>query len=267
MDTRPVQLVNDFVSEFCGGRWELLKTFDFKDLISSGKFGCPGRNFDCDDTNIIRAIYVLLWQDVFPDLNMDNFGYLRQYRGDTMNTFHTMFGRELSNRPGFFAGLEKYSPSDELRQKVRDFSKFYTSLGNYLVLPNCFASSTTLNCYRGTNAWHDFFDRFLIELHKVLTSGSGQDETLSELVKANRFCFDNFTGQENFSNLIEALYLSDYCDGSGLPNLIFSLNYHWKNEADREQYFRDAELYLEKAASIIRRRADRMVARLKMLCS
>lgn len=267
MDPRSLQLVNDFVSEFCGGNWELLKTFDFKTLFSSEKFGCPGRNFDCDDTNIIRAIYVLLWQDLFPKLNLDNFGYLRQYRGDTINTFHTMFGREISGRPGFFAGLEKYSPSDELRQKVRDFGKLCSSLGNYVVLPNCFARSTTLNCYRGTNAWRDFFDRFLIELHKVLTSAPDPDETLSELVKINSFCFDHFTGQENFSRFTEALCLSDYCDESGLPKLVFSLNYHWKNEADPEQYFRDAELYLEKTAFIIRRRADQMAARLKMLCS
>ena len=267
MDNRPRQLVNDFVSEFCGGSWELLKTFDFKTLKSSEKFGCPGRNFDCDDSNIMRAIYILLWQEFLPNLNLDNFGYLRQYRGDTINSFHTMFGREIPDRPGFFAGLEKYFPTEELRDNVRDFGKLCSSLGNYVVLPNYFARSTTLNCYRGTNTWRDFFDRFLIELHKVLTASPEQDETLSELVKINGFCFDNFTGQENFSRLIDALYLSDYCDDAGLPKLVFSLNWHWKNERDTEQYFRDCELYLEKAAFIIRNRSGKMAARLKMLCS
>lgn len=267
MDTRSIQLVNDFVSEFCGGSWDNLKTFDFKTLKSSGKFGCPDRNFDCDDTNIMRAIYVLLWQDLFPNLNLDNFGFLRQYRGDTMNTFHTMFGREISGRPGFFAGLEKYSPSDELREKVRDFGRLHSTIGNYVVLPNYFACRTTLNCYRGTNSWRDFFDRFLFELHKVLTSAPDPDETLAELVKINGFCFDHFKGQENFSRLTDALYLSDYCDDSGLPKQVFSLNFHWKNERDPEQYFRDSELYLEKTASIIRRRSGKMTARLKMLCS
>ena len=267
MEHQAKQLVKEFVNEKLSGNWNNFRDFDFKQLRDSEKFGCPDRNFDCDDTNIMRAIYVVLWEDFLPYLNLKNFGSLKQYRGDTMNTFHTMFGREIEGRPGFFAGLEKYDPADELREKVRHFSTRCCSIGNYIVLPNYFTEQTSLNCYRGTNEWRDFFDRFLAELHKVLTGEHFQDATLQKLVRINDFCFSKFHGQSGFSALIKRLFLDDYCDRGGVPQKIFALNYHWKNEKDPEQYFRDAESYLEKSEKIICARAEKMIDSLKRAVS
>ena len=257
------ELLKEFVSEKLSGEWKNFHEFDFRTLGDSEKFGCPGRNFDCDDTNIMRAVYVVLWGEELPGLRMDNFGYRKQYRGDTVNTFHTMFGREIAGRPGFFAGLEKYHPSDELREKVRCFRKLCSTIGNYVVLPNYFAEQTSLNCYRGTNGWHDFFDLFLIELHKVLTASGSADETLEKLVKVNNFCFSKFQGEAGFSTLTEKLFLSDYCSSGGIPQKIFAMNYHWLNEKAPEQYFQAAELYLEKTRKIICARAGKIITALQ----
>lgn len=255
--------MREFVDEYFSGEWEQLCSFDFRALKDSEKYGCPDRNFDCDDTNIMRAVYVVLWSELFPNLNMNNFGYRRQYRGDTLNTFHTMFGREIEGKSGFFAGLEKYSPSEEMREKVRHYGRMCSNIGNYAVLPNYFACQTSLNCYRGTNDWHDFFDRFLIELYNVLTGAECKDETLKELVKVNDFCFSRFRGTEGSKALIKGLYLEDYCDDSGVPATLFAMNYHWKAPGEPEQYFCDAEKFLEKAEAIIRRRSVKIVELLK----
>ena len=263
MERQAEQLIKDFVTEFLADDWEQFKYFDMNSLKTSEKFGCPGRNFDCDDSNLMRAVYVVLWGKDFPYLNMHNFGYRKQYRGDTMNTFNTMFGRESEEKTGFFAGLEKYAPSDELREKVRQFDKLCRNIGNYVILPNYFARNTSLNCYRGTNEWHDFFDRFGIEIHKVLTGFEQQDEVLQELVKVNNFAFQNFQGEDGFRKFSQILLLDDYCDNSGKPLEIFAMNYHWRNEHDPEQYFHDAEIYLEKTEKIIRSRADKMISMLK----
>lgn len=250
-------LLKEFAAEVLSGDFNNLKHFDFKTLKDSGKYGCPDRNFDCDDTNIMRAVYVLLWGEHLPWLNSGNVGNGKQYRGETMNTFHTMFGREIPEKPGYFAGLEKYSPTEEFREKVRHFGKICIMIGNYTVLPNWYANGTTLNCYRGTNHWRDFFDRFLIQLQKVLTDSPGQDETLKELVRVNDFCFRNFKGAEEFRSYTEIMLWNDYCDpANGNPRIIYSMNYHWMNENDPEKYFRDAALYLEKAEKIIRHRTD-----------
>ena len=263
MEKQAAKLVQNFVNEVLYGDWEKLKTFDFQTLRTSEKYGSPGRNFDCDDTELMRAVYVVLWGDFLPELNMDNFGYRKQYRGDTINSFHTMFGRELTDAPGFFAGLEKYHPTDEFREKVRSFGKICSNIGNYAVLPNCFAEQTTLNCYRGTNDWHDFFDRFLIELHKVLTAADEQDTILHKLVSVNDFCLQKFNSKTGAEEFINDMFLDDYCDAAGMPQIIFPMNYHWKDEQNAEQYFHDAGVYLEKAEKIIRNRGKKIVGLLK----
>lgn len=263
MKEQAEKLVSDFVGEILVGDWEQLKNFDFRTLQDSEKYGSPDRHFDCDDTSIMRAIYVVLWHDSFPYLNLSNFGSCKQYRGDTMNTFHTMFGREKEERRGFYDGLEKYNPSDELRQKARKFNRLCSNIGNYVVLPNFFAEQTSINCYRGTNDWRDFFDRFLQELYKVLTDSANQDETLKKLVKVNEFGFRNFQGKAGFKKFIKTLFLEDYCDDSGVPQNVFAVNFHWKDIQNREQYLHDAELYLTQTEKIITNRADRIISSLK----
>ena len=206
----------------------------------------------------MRAIYVVLWGDALPDLSMDTLGNTGKYRGDTMNSFHTMFGREIPEKPGFYAGLEKYHPSDEIRERVREFgNKYCSTIGNFVVLPNLYVRDTTLNFYRGTNQWRDFFDRFLIQLKNVLCDCGEKDLLLDELVKANAFCFYKFKGDEGFQALERILLLEDYCDCSKgyALKLIFPMNYHWKNLADAETYFRDVVSYLEEAERIISSRS------------
>ena len=259
MDERARHLLLDFIREKLDGKLDNIRTFDIKTLRDDGKFGCPGRYFDCDDTEIMRAIYVVLWEDVLPELSMDTLGNAGKYRGDTMNSFHTMFGREIPERPGFYAGLEKYHPSEELRERVREFgTKHCSTIGNFVVLPNLYVKETTLNFYRGTNQWHDFFDRFLIQLENVLCDGKEKDPLLTRLVNANSFCFGKFKGERGFQALERLLFLEDYCNGEAAPKIVFSMNYHWKNPADPETYFLDAESYLDNAKRIICNRSRKI---------
>ena len=105
MNDNAQQLVKEFIAEKLNGDLYALESFDFKTLRDSEKYGAPDRSFDCDDTNIMRAVYVVLWGDSLPYLSLHDIGSGKNYRGDTMNTFHTMFGREIPEKPGFFAGL------------------------------------------------------------------------------------------------------------------------------------------------------------------
>ena len=262
MEEKAKQLLLDFIREKLDGDLERIRTFDFKSLRGSEKYGCPGRRFDCDDTELARAVYVILWEDFLPDLSMDTLGDGKKYRGDTMNSFHTMFGREIPERPGFYAGLEKYGPSEELRERVREFGNRYCgTIGNFVVLPNLYAENTTLNCCRGTNHWRDFFDRFLIGLGNVLCGRGEKDPVLEKLVRANAFCFGKFEGEKGFRALEHILMLESYCDShSGYrPKIIFPLNYHWKNPADPAAYFADAEKYLDRAETVIENRSREIV--------
>ena len=261
MNGQEKQLVQDFIREKLDGKIGNFAAFDFKSLNGSDQFGCPGRRFDSDDTEIMRAVYVLLWGDELPELTLDTLGTTGKYRGDTMNSFHTMFGREIEGQPGFYGGLEKFHPSDRMRERVREFgSRFCSTLGNYAVLPQLFAQETTLNFYRGTNDWRDFFDRFLIQLHRVLCGEKNQDPLLAELVRVNSFCFDRFQGESGFRSWIKLMFLDDYCNADGTPKIVFPLNYHWKNPADPERYLADVTAYLDRAEAIIAARGRKILA-------
>lgn len=262
------QLVKEFIAEKLNGNIELLKDFNFNTLKDSDKYGCQNRPFDCDNSNIMNAIYVVLWGDIFPYCTVDNIGTGRIYRGDTMNTFHTMFGRPIEGRDGFFEGLEKYNPNEEVREKVRTFHKMQR-LGNYILLPNIpdlyFNSAAnkdellTMNLYRAS-AWKDFFDRFLINLKFCLDNNPMQWKFLTKLVCKNQAFFDHVT----FDNFVKSCFLSDYMDSNGNPTEIFGFNYHWKNLDDRDTYLSDCESYIEKATNIINHRSIQMIAQLKI---
>ena len=59
MDEKARHLLQDFIQEKLDGKLNNIRTFDIKTLRGDDKFGCPGRYFDCDDTEIMRAIYVV----------------------------------------------------------------------------------------------------------------------------------------------------------------------------------------------------------------
>ena len=74
---------------------------ELSSLENDEKYGQqPENDFDADDCQLSRAIYVVVWGDRMPYLNMLSIGRGRSYRGDTMNTFNTIFGREIEGKPG-----------------------------------------------------------------------------------------------------------------------------------------------------------------------
>lgn len=73
----------DGLKDFCFAK---LKGADWKEYRGPG-------SFDCDNTRLARAIYVLLWGgegNIFPKLTMENVGTGKEFRGDTMNSFNTV---------------------------------------------------------------------------------------------------------------------------------------------------------------------------------
>ena len=266
-------LIIDFIREHLKEDADGLEFFNFNTLENSEKFGCPEREFDCDDTNILRAFYIFLWGDVFPELTFDNCGRNKDYRGDTMNTFNTMFGRPIEAREGFFGGLEKYSPDNTLREKVRNFEKMIYRIGNYIVLPNRFIYcrnqegkfvKNTLNTYRGcSNIHRDFFDRFLLALESYLTNQTANDIDFDRLMKQNLFAFDNIKGQEGFREFVRRNFLENYCTDSLSAKKIYPMNFHWMNVSSRSQYLSDAVKYISNAEQLIISRSRMMTAAIK----
>ena len=121
----PKELVAQFIEEKLGGDISRLATFPLGNLRNDKVYGCPGRNFDSDDTELMRAIYCLVFGEVWVNLSMDNLGD-GKLRGDTLNTYNTLFSQPWNEK---FTAI--WNPDDELKAKMKEFQ---TTCALYLVL-------------------------------------------------------------------------------------------------------------------------------------
>ncbi|MFQ7035666.1 MAG: hypothetical protein ACLRTQ_08360 [Candidatus Borkfalkia sp.] len=158
--------INDFIDEYLKGNIYAFYDFDFASLRQDKRFGCNSRGFDCDDTNLTRAICFILWGEIFPDLTVSDIGTGQKYRGDTLNTFNTVFGSYFPEQHSC-VGIERSNASESLRVLANKFHAAYHSIGNFILLPNIAETDKkrayTLNTYRGI-AYKDYFDLFLSRL-------------------------------------------------------------------------------------------------------
>lgn len=91
----PLELIRNFIDERLDGDIDALATFELATLIGDNVFGCPGRYFDPDDTELMRAIYAVVFENVWPNISDEI--QANRLRGDTLNTFATMFGSVSGN--------------------------------------------------------------------------------------------------------------------------------------------------------------------------
>lgn len=85
--------------------------------------------------NLTRAICFILWGEIFPDLTASDIGTGQKYRGDTLNTFNTVFGSYFPEQHSC-VGIERSNASESLRVLANKFHAAYHSIGNFILLPN-----------------------------------------------------------------------------------------------------------------------------------
>jgi hypothetical protein len=280
---RPIDakvILRNFIKDNLDNNIDNLIDYDFNNLKYDLVYGCQNpEHFDCDNTYIMKAIYQLLFSQVFPAIDdWRHIGSGKAFRGDTINTFHTLFGREIPEKKGYFYGIEKFAPIDEnLYQKIRKFKSTISTIGNFVVLPNYSywngRQNVTINTYRGCNNWRDYFDQFMIALEECLCNKSSADQTLYNLIyQRNHQAFEPYTSFDGFVKLANNLLLDDYLDENNhAKNLFTSFDgevfYHWENpQKVKDIYLAGVENYLTCASKIIQSRSQRMVNLLKELC-
>lgn len=258
----PEALLTDFVEQRLGGDIDNLKDFELGKLYKDNVYGCPNRNFDSDDTNLMRAIYCLVFKDAWHELSMQTLESGR-FRGDTINTYSSLFGRPW-NKPDKF--VEKWKPDEEFVAKRNSFNITCYTIGNMMVLPNKSVNGWTLNTHRGCHdQWHDYADRFLVELHKNLTYQQDADLDLQELIDANGKEFQCFYGQDGWKNFIDKNLLSYYVNEGYVPKLTSKGYVYWRGGyTNRDRFLEEANRYIDFASSIIHNRANRMIEILKI---
>ena len=264
--------INDFIDEYLKGNIYAFYDFDFASLRQDKRFGCNSRGFDCDDTNLTRAICFILWGEIFPDLTASDIGTGQKYRGDTLNTFNTVFGSYFPEQH-YCVGIERSNASESLRVLANKFHAAYHSIGNFILLPNIAETDKkqayTLNTYRGI-AYKDYFDLFLSRLGTCLTSTNG-DKHLIALIDRNEFFFSWLQTNGGLKYLSELCWLEDYF-ADDRPQDIFSpyvyclrKKQEW-TDFEKLYYIEYVEKYLITAMSIIKNRAAKMIEQLSIKC-
>ncbi len=155
-----------------------LRELDFEELHDG----------DPDNTWLTRYILFYLCRNHVDELqNVDQIGIGKDYRGDTMNSFNTLFRWWLDEqddeknptrkknkqyarkRLQSVLGREKYL---DFYAKINHFHHTYHKIGNFILLPNKTVNRTRLNNARGFNReLQDFFDLFLIQLKSKMETG------------------------------------------------------------------------------------------------
>ena len=189
----PQKLIASFVDKYLNGDITCLDTFPLSSLRNDEVYGCPGRNFDSDDTELMRAVYCVVFGKTWTNLSMENAGN-GKLRGDTLNTYNTLFSPPWKER---FTSI--WNPDEELVAKIKAFHVTAYTIGNMAVLPDRRIDEWSINTHRGCHDdWHDYEDRFLSALYKVLTKQNDRDLDLEELVQLNNENLEPFYGEEGW---------------------------------------------------------------------
>lgn len=262
-----IELVKSFIAEKLNGNiWNFLN-YDLALLENDEKYG----GYDPDNSKIANAIYVLLWGDEVPNLTFDELG--KSYRGDTLNSFHTLMGHPTEDFTNFL-GIQKYTDNEKIIAMAKEFHKKYHTIGNMMVLPNnsleVNGKNYTLNTARSLSPWYDYFDKFLLEVKQALTNPNlifDEKSTkflIERLVGENSDFFEKYFQlgtMEKFEDFIRTFYLEKYADTTTLeiPQIFSPHAYHWNNTYSKEEYEQYVISYIRKATEIIEYRCSRMI--------
>lgn len=251
----PREFIASFIKEKLDGDVNRLASYPLGQLRYDKKYGCPGRNFDSDDTELMRAIYCVVFDEAWKNISMDNLGE-GKLRGDTLNTYNTLFSAPWNER---FTAI--WHPDEELVAKMKQFQITFHTIGNMAVLPDRRIGEWSINKHRGCHdEWHDYEDRFLAALYKVLTRKPDRDPDLEELVTLNSEDFEPYYGEEGWWRFINLNMLEYYVNIVYEP-VVSSLGYtYWRGGyTNKERFFAECHRYIDFSTSIINDRAKRMI--------
>ena len=264
------ELLSAFIEYELGGKIETLKTFCLDELRWGSKFCNPEEeqiwSFDCDNTALVRALYVVLWGHIFEIKEGDIGSWSKEsnrshpYRGDTMNSFNSLFGEQPYLHRAKNHGLDQ----SVIRWKnVMSFTWQYHTIGNFILLPN----GGNLNCERGRKG--DYFDLLLLDIadYKKNQELYANRPDLYDGVHAIMEKDNSYLLETPFEKLKEIFYLDPYFDDNNMPLNLYGLTRSERGvrylNAHEKLYIDLVDKYLETSEKIIEFRSQKMVDELK----
>ena len=250
--------IKEFCHEFCFD--DLYDIEKIKNIEYS--YGSNSKDvWDCDDTHLARVVLFLIHCDrddneyAIPKLNkfIDiGSGYRYKYRGDTLNTYSTLFGSKNQGYNKFF----------EPNEKIEKFRDKYVTIGNFILLPALSVQLDenkrkwdSINTFRGINEhYRDFFDLFLYKFlnkHEDFKLWRDHDNEITK---------EYFKVMDDKNEFIRRNLLESYLDKNNEFKHKDTENpYCWWCENIDEKDYRDFAIdYIAKATNIINCRAEKI---------
>lgn len=267
MEKKAITIIRNFLKDYRLDSLDDLKTFSFWKIKDDKDYnGYPGE-YDGDRTNIVYAIDYLLYKDSIPNLTLRGFpcsnGKEGNYSGETINTFNTLFARDLNKRKEIQIkfGSEWFLIQDvneEHNPFANDFYHVYQRIGNFMLLPN--TKPNSLNNLKGScfEPYKDYTDLFLKDLKIVLsTDNEIKNKKMNQIIKLDELYFKNKT----FDQFIKDFYLNEY-------KLLTIDGFHYyhkllENEKIFDDYKNFALKYVEQATKFIKLRSEEIINILK----
>ncbi|WP_049492336.1 hypothetical protein [Streptococcus pseudopneumoniae] len=270
---KALDIVKSFVSDALNGDISMLKDEDITRLInriSNRKkrnlyFGSIA---DPDMYYITQSIYILIWGHVF-DLTFEKLGSWGRvehpFRGDTMNSFNSVFGKE-------YLIAKRYKLNKNLLKNIEEYLSLYHSIGNFIVIPN----KLNLNRQRANYyTLQDYFDSFLGALFQYKYQDIETEYRIFSEVLHSSLIENTIFNKIEFKKYISDFFLESYVE-DGKPFNVFDIpleirrkEYIGRNRRSRsdfitrDEYIDMASKYYNKSKEIISYRAECIVDVLK----
>lgn len=283
MDTNLIsnakKTVLQFSKEFLHDNIEELKDFSFWTIAGNPEYDgtCTPRTigkFDGDKTIIVYAIDYLLYADKIQSLvkEFSILGYPKElsrdcnFSGDTINSFRTLLGNRFLMKNTEREVTKYFEFDSDLKQKVNDFFYIYQRIGNFYLLSKQYHKS--INQYRGTNRWKDYFDVFLLEMNKYFRNKSDMDVILHDYLESgiNKQFFSNFKNNEDaFYKLFFLEKYKNLVYPHPNKNCLCGFKGYSEKLVSKGEYRKFVSNYIDKATLLINERSACIVDALKKI--
>lgn len=251
--------------------------------------------FDSDDTALARACYCVLWGHLFNIGVGENYIGSRTldqhktapYRGDTMNSFKSVFGKTGDIEKMMPHRIRMYELDKDIQivTKVRDFYKLYHTLGNMILIPNRGngkAAADGINNRRAAypNGLRDYFDYFLMILYECQKKDGKIDKRILARGKAVYDLMKKEGPNQEYTSIDitewkEEFALEDYFEGDIPKNILNCKDVNidrfkitrfpekYRTDYTKDEYKVLVEAYIDVCKGIIEKRSNKLVQRIK----
>lgn len=260
-------LVKKFLNIYCQNDISKLGEFNFLRIVDDSEFGDVGKSgarkkkASVSNTQIVKAIFFLLYGDKFTFSFDELYSKIPLYK---LNQFDVLFGEDYELKT--LNNILKDEKYKIFLEKVRIFYQKINSVGNFMFFPDIELIECLTDDEKGFLLWNfPYSDVFLNEIKGVLGEDKSASTLISKFIDNNDFYFSSDYINWDFKSFCDFNLISDYIDID--CNIVndFGPNYRFvdllndrEDKIFKDVYVNFAMNYICKVESLIQKRGQKV---------